>query len=44
MTSCSKGLGHALLSASENIATGSHGAANEHRLSSELRKHKNQTC
>lgn len=36
MTSCSKGLSHALLNASKNTATGSHGTTNEHWLSSEL--------
>ena len=36
MTSCSKGLSHALFNASKNKATGFHGATNEHWLSSEL--------
>lgn len=36
MASSSKGLGHALLCASKNIATGAHSPADQNRLSSQL--------
>lgn len=44
MTGRPKGLSHALFSAGKNVTAGSHGAANEHWLSSELRRCTNQTC
>ena len=42
MTGCSKGLSHALFSASQNVTTGPHGATNKHWLSCELIIHSNE--
>lgn len=39
MASGSKGLGHALIRTSKNIAAGAHSPTNQHRLSSQLGMH-----